>query len=466
MDRRQFLTRTAAGGAGLALGPGVWSAAYTQEALPGAGPYGSLEGVEPDGNGIVVPAGFTARTLAVSGELVADTGYEWHIFPDGGATYPAEDGWIYVSNSEAIQAGTGGVSALRFDAGGSIVDAYRILDGTYRNCAGGPTPWGTWLSCEEYDLHDDDAAAADFDSVAGRVWETDPTGAAPAVVKPALGVFSHEAAAIDPDLEYIYLTEDQADGRLYRFTPIAYPSLDEGAMEVALVEGDMVTWLPLPDPSATAEPTRLQVPEGTAFLGGEGIWFYEGHVYFTTKLDNKVHALETATDAYRVVYDAEAIGESAPLRGVDNITVEEGSGDLYVAEDGGSMQIVLITPDGEVAPFLQVQDQEGSEITGPAFSPDGTRLYFSSQRGTDARGLTYEVEGPFRGAGLAVASTTTTAPAPGDTLEAAAGDADVATAAEDDDGSDSIPLIIGGAVAAVAVVGGAAVAIRSRRHAD
>ena len=90
---------------------------------------------------------------------------------------------------------------------------------------------------------------------------------------------------------------------------------------------------------------------------------------------------------------------------MDNITVEVGSGDLYVAEDGDDMQLVVITSDGEVAPVIQVVDEPlpadpiPSEIAGPAFSPDGTRLYFSSQRGgTDQRGITYEVTGPFRGA--------------------------------------------------------------------
>lgn len=83
---------------------------------------------------------------------------------------------------------------------------------------------------------------------------------------------------------------------------------------------------------------------------------------------------------------------------MDNITGSS-SGDLYVAEDGGNMEICLITPADVVSPFLRVSGQSGSEITGPAFSPDGTRLYFSSQRGTSGSssgGITYEVRGPFR----------------------------------------------------------------------
>ncbi len=89
---------------------------------------------------------------------------------------------------------------------------------------------------------------------------------------------------------------------------------------------------------------------------------------------------------------------TAPLTGVDNITGTS-SGDLFVAEDGGTMEICLITPDDVVAPFLRVDGQSSSEITGPAFSPNGSRLYFSSQRGTSGSssgGITYEVTGPFR----------------------------------------------------------------------
>jgi secreted PhoX family phosphatase len=91
---------------------------------------------------------------------------------------------------------------------------------------------------------------------------------------------------------------------------------------------------------------------------------------------------------------------AAPLTGVDNIT-GTAAGDLYVAEDGGNMEINVITSAGVVAPVVRIQGQSSSEITGPAFSPDGSRLYFSSQRGTSgastgANGVTYEIHGPFR----------------------------------------------------------------------
>ena len=103
-----------------------------------------------------------------------------------------------------------------------------------------------------------------------------------------------------------------------------------------------------------------------------------------------------ATRRLEVIYDA-ALHMDSPLRGVDNIVVSR-SGDIYVAEDGDNMQICLITRERVVAPFLELEGHDGSEITGPAFSPAGDRLYFSSQRGLGnaGTGMTFEVQGPFR----------------------------------------------------------------------
>lgn len=205
------------------------TAALGQTARPGAGPYGPLA-TTPDENGLLLPAGFTSRIIGVAGEQVAATGYEWHIYPDGAATFPTDDdGWIYVCNSEVfnfLAPDAGGASAVRFDADGEIVDAYRILEGSNSNCGGGPTPWGTWLSGEE-----------NF-SETGRVWECDPTGAKPAIARPAMGLFTHEAVAVDPESETLYMTQDFPDGLLYRFTPTSYPDLSAGVLEACIVAPD------------------------------------------------------------------------------------------------------------------------------------------------------------------------------------------------------------------------------------
>ncbi|MEU9641423.1 alkaline phosphatase PhoX [Streptomyces sp. NPDC048188] len=384
MDRRTLL-RTAVVGGSAALGGTLWrSAAYAAPAQPGSGPYGALGSA--DANGLRLPAGFTSRVIARSGQKVAGTSYTWHSAPDGGACYADGSGWIYVSNSEVNP--SGGASAVRFSSTGAVTSAYRVLSGTRQNCAGGRTPWNTWLSCEEVDR--------------GYVYETDPWGVKAAVRRDAMGRFKHEAAAADPVRKVVYLTEDVTDGCFYRFRPATWGDLSSGTLEVLVAgsaAGGPVTWARVPDPSG-ATATRDQVPGAKRFNGGEGCYYADDTCWFTTKGDNRVWQYDASAGTIELAYDDSLVTSgTAPLTGVDNVTGTS-SGDLFVAEDGGNMEICVITPDDVIAPFLRVDGQSGSEITGPAFSPDGTRLYFSSQRGTSGSssgGITYEVRGPFRG---------------------------------------------------------------------
>jgi secreted PhoX family phosphatase len=407
LDRRAFVRAGLATAGGLALGPAFFERAFaTGSVIVGGGPYGRLQPY--DANGIALPAGFRSRQIARGGKLVPGTSYPWHFATDGQATFPTlgpggrpNGGWILVANSEVPLPGGGGVSGIEFAPNGKIKRAYRVLAGTTSNCAGGPTPWGTWLSCEEHDL--------------GRVWECDPTGGNPSgTPRPAMGVFKHEAACVDPDHKRLYMTEDVGDGCLYRFTPDAYPDLSSGLLQVARVDGaGRVSWARVPKPAGGASnPTRNQVAGAARFDGGEGMWYDDGVVYFTTKGDNRVWAYDVRRSQLKVLYDATAVGPKAPLTGVDNITVSP-AGEIYVCEDGADHDICLITPEFRVTRFLKLHPRihsgppEGTpfadnETVGVVFNPAGDRMYFGAQRsfgvaGADAlpAGVVYEISGPF-----------------------------------------------------------------------
>ena len=408
LNRRAFLRAGLSTAGALALGPSFLQRAFGSGGVTvGPGPYGPLRPF--DRNGIALPAGFRSREIARGGATVAGASlpYPWHFATDGQATFPTlgaggrpDGGWILVANSEVPVPGAGGASSIEFAPDGRVERARRILAGTTSNCAGGPTPWGTWLSCEEHEL--------------GRVWECDPAGSGAAVARPAMGVFTHEAACVDPVRRRVYMTEDVGDGCLYRFTPAEFPDLSRGLLEVARVGGGGgVTWATVPDPGGGAlNPTRDQVPGAARFDGGEGLWYDRDVVYFTTKGDDRVWAYHVKAARLEVLYDRAAVGPGAPLSGVDNITVSP-SGDVYVCEDGRDHDICLITPGMEISRFLKLDAAmhsgppegspvEGNETVGVVFDPSGRRMYFGAQRsfglGVDAipRGVVYEIEGPFR----------------------------------------------------------------------
>jgi uncharacterized protein len=329
---------------------------------------------------IEIPEGSSIRIVAQSSKPVINNNtFLWHGAPDGGACYSTKDnGWIYVSNSELVDK-QGGVGAIRFNSKGDIVDAYPILKNTSRNCAGGKTPWNTWLSCEE-------------NGDQGQVYECDPLGKKAALVRPDMGSFNHEAVAVDPASGYLYQTEDVKDGCLYRFKPDNKADLSKGILEVAVADKNVLYWKKIEDPSASNKPTRYQVEEAARFKGGEGIVYFEKKIFFTTKIDNVVWQYHIDTGLISKIYDAGDY-QLPLLTGVDNIEVSP-SGELLIAEDGGNMQIIALDHNYEPHVLVQIYGQDRSEITGPAFSPDGKRLYFSSQRGKTGKsedGITYEI---------------------------------------------------------------------------
>jgi secreted PhoX family phosphatase len=417
LSRREFLRKSFLGlgviGLGRTLSSCMGSSSLPANLNGGATLAGRLGNIgplgEPDENGVRVPPGFTSRVVARANQPVAGTNFFWHTDPDGAAVFPhPEGGWVYVSNREFL---LGGVNAIRFDADGEIVSAYNILSGLLSrlNCSGGPTPWNTWLSCEEYG--------------GGIVWECDPFGIAGAQPRAALGSFSHEAAIVDPATNSVYLTEDEGDGRFYRMLPDApnvggRPDLSSGTLQAmrVLTTDDInaigargpwpVDWLDIPNPNPLAivppielGPTRSQVPETTVFDGGEGIWYQRGLIYFATKGDKRVWALDLAAQTLDVVYDDDLFADPV-LDSVDNVMLTPG-GDIVVVEDKSepNQQAVALTADGNIVALVELAGQAGSEVTGPAFSPDGRHFYFSSQRGfsgtSGVDGITYCVTGPW-----------------------------------------------------------------------
>lgn len=390
ITRRDALRAGVGIAGGVALSGGLLGKAVEAAAAPakiGPGPYGALQA--PDANGIMLPQGFASRLVVRSGDVVGPRLYPWHVLPDGMGTYETDDGgFILVSNSEAPNIPLLweiGAGALRFDSKFNVTDAYPILKGTNINCAGGVTPWGTWLSCEEIEN--------------GKVWECDPYGVKTAVAHPAMGVFKHEACAVDPEGQAVYLTEDLSDGCLYRFTPDAYPDLTSGRLDVAtVVSNGTVAWTQVPDPQfKSGTPTRLQVPGATTFRRAEGMWYDDGKVYFATTQDDRVYAYHLAENEMEVLYDGVALGDEAPLHEVDNVMASPISGDLFACEDSDDLQVCIISTEGEAAAFAQLPgaEHEDSELTGPVFDPTGNRLYFASQRATGG-GVIFEVTGPFR----------------------------------------------------------------------
>ncbi|MGB1561799.1 MAG: alkaline phosphatase PhoX [Sinimarinibacterium flocculans] len=403
-------------------------------AAPGRSRFADIGPLQaPDANGIQLPAGFTSRVVAVAGEApVPGSSFVWHRDPDGAGSFALPDGgWLYVSNAEVRDATSGGLidplqpilsretvaalgllrggaSALRFAADGTLVDAYTILHDTTTNCSGTATPWGTWICGEEI---------AD-----GYMFECDPLGTNPAGRRLDLfGRFGHEQVAIDVAGRAIYHTEDfGGDDRFYRnvFTETDWPAggrpaFNDGALQALVVEGGVdaarngpapIRWV---DVINDGRPQRqVYLPETTIFSGNEGVWFLKGFVFFSSKGDNNIWAIDTIGNTIESIYSPESqpIGSPVdpnepPLQGVDNLCMTD-DGEMIVVEDGGDMRAMVLLPDRTVVPLLRLPDETGgSEVTGPAFSPDGRRFYCSAQRngrnGASGNGVTFEITMPF-----------------------------------------------------------------------
>lgn len=296
----------------------------------------------------------------------------------------------------------GGVTRVVLDAQGKVLSSNLVLAGTSRNCAGGMSPWG-WLSCEE-SVEPDHGHVFLCPIEAAHVQ-------APRRID-AYGRFLHEAVAIDPDDHAAYLTEDRADGCLYRFVPRDRElPFGAGKLQAMAVVGRArfklgaelppnaefrLHWVDVPAKEGNTDNLRYAAQErGAAVVTrGEGIWrLRDGFAFTSTSggplASGQIFHLRPARDGGNLRLIAQA-NDQRVLDMPDNLTVTPW-GDLLVCEDNLRAPFVrLVTRRGRVLPFAFNRATK-SEFAGVCFSPDGSLLFVNIQE----QNLTLAIEGPW-----------------------------------------------------------------------
>ena len=461
LDRRSFVRRSSAAAAALAVPPslvGLVSACTGRDAAggivlrnarpavagPGEGGYGPLEA---DTGEVILPAGFQARAFGRVGDPMAD-GNPTPIAHDGMAAFAWEDGRVRLvrNHEDANPAGFGpalatvaydrlaggGTTTLELTADRELVSDWVSLAGTAVNCAGGPTPWGSWLSCEETVV----GASEGFERTHGWIFEV-PVAAAgpvPAVPLTAMGRFQHEAIAVDPRTGIVYETEDNdfrsgERGRpgsgFYRFLPDEPGRLAAGGrLQIATVAGEFslqlfrgtqagmgigstfpIVWRDLdfvdPDPE---DRLPLELRRGALFEHGlakgaavfrrlEGCWYGDGRIFFHDTSGGAAslgHVWEYEPAAaegrggaddrgtLRLLFESPG---AEVLDQPDNLTISPRGG-LVLCEDGADRQYMRgLTREGAIFDFA-LNNLNATEFAGATFSPDGRTLFCNIQGST------------------------------------------------------------------------------------
>ncbi|MDQ1153506.1 alkaline phosphatase PhoX [Brevundimonas sp. SORGH_AS_0993] len=323
----------------------------------------------------------------------------------------------------------GGTTTVIYDlASGETERQHLSLAGTSTNCCGGPTPWGSWLTCEETE---ETPADADVTKAHGYVFEV--PARAEGLVDPipltALGRFDHEAVCVDPRTGVVYLTEDRPDGLFYRFIPDAPGELVKGGRLQAMVlrarkaadtanhqdrlwsVGDWldVDWIDMAEVESPRGDLRQRGhADGAALVArGEGIWWGDGELYLTATSGGPIQRGQIlryvpspdegrASEARRpgrLQLFVESTNEKTLNMG-DNITVAPW-GHLIVCEDNYSSDIKNhlkgVAPDGKIYTLGRNMFQGNSEFAGAVFSPDGSTLFVNIQY----PGMTLAITGPW-----------------------------------------------------------------------
>ena len=434
LNRRNFIGATGAAFSGLLLNGCTGRSAPLTSAPSSFADYGPLV---PDPAGMLdLPRGFSYRLLSSLGNAMSD-GCTVPDKADGmGCFSLGNDEIVLIRNHELVPADdAGGVLAKGFGTrdgaivpGGTtsiVLDAttlevkreFRSLAGTIRNCSGGITPWGSWLTCEEAPTGPGQRFGEGLAENHGWVFEVpaNATGLIDAVPLKAMGRFNHEAACVDPRTGIVYLSEDRDDSVLYRFVPTTPGRLgDGGLLQAMVVEGlsdtrnwtsaDMavgsrhtVRWIDCDDVESPNDDLRSRAAaKGAALVArGEGIHTGTDEIFVCStnggqrKL-GQIFRLVPGTggepDQIELFFESQSKDQ---FNYGDNLTVGP-NGHLIVCEDQYTEVVDNhlrgITPDGRAYTLGRLRMQ--TELAGGCFSPDGKWFFVNAYSPTRTLAIT------------------------------------------------------------------------------
>ncbi|WP_417451219.1 alkaline phosphatase PhoX [Kordiimonas sp.] len=430
LNRRGFLGAVAgaAGATGALAMSGTLAATLLSLGACG-GPRQTLgPGLTPDPNGICdLPKGFSYKIISQAGEVMSG-GLEVPGYHDGMGAFKGPNGeTILVRNHETPlffpkdppspvpdmaydPASSGGTTTIWLDDALNVIKHHLSLTGTIRNCAGGITPWGTWVSCEEAG-----GSGWEMGKRHGYAFEVNPLDPLKKIepIK-AMGRFNHEAIAVDGN-GTVYETEDDMNGCFYRYIPRVGGRLAEGGTLQALkfTDGRLHTtdepmqpgqpyacdWVTIdePDPEDNTLRREAQSKGAAIFVRGEGIVTAPDGLYFTCTQGGaagigqvfKYIPGDSADAGGQVMLVFEATTPGA-LEKPDNIVISPW-GDLIICEDCDltSQRLVGLTPEGKL---YHIAATDISEWAGACFSPDGKTLFANIQKDP---GRTVAIRGPW-----------------------------------------------------------------------